>query len=232
MIWASAAQLGVNEMAVFNIVLQTRSCIQSFDDPTDFISGYSGVITCTDDETGAETKVGRVSALRVHAGLACDAGESLFDVCDAHSGELQYLHTLLYEPDGHSFKEAVMREFDATNADLLLIDYIILDPRWRKLKLGLLAARKLVDLIGSGVGLAVSEIAPLRAGAHKQLRIPKDWLPLHANKDEQKAATVRLRRYFRRMGFRRLGKTPYYALSLAQIVPSAAELLGPEQDGD
>jgi hypothetical protein len=219
-------------MAIFNIVLQTRACLQSFDDPTDFISGYSGVITCTDDETGAETKVGRLSALRVHAGLACDAGESLFDVCDAHSAELAYLHSLLYEPDGHSLKERVMAEFDATDADLLLIDHVILAPRWRKLRLGLLAVRKLVDLVGGGVGLAVSEIAPLRTSAHKQLRVPADWLPRHTTKEERKAATVRLRRYFRRMGFRRLAQTPYYALSLTQITPAANELLGPDQQKD
>ena len=52
--------------------------------------------------------------------------------------------------------------------------------------------------------------------------------PRHATKDEYRASTIRLRRYFRRMGFRRLGRTPYYALPLNQITPTATELLGPD----
>jgi hypothetical protein len=28
------------------------------------------------------------------------------------------------------------------------------------------------------------------------------------------------------MGFKRLGRTPYYALSMSQVTPTAAELLG------
>lgn len=34
-----------------------------------------------------------------------------------------------------------------------------------------------------------------------------------------------LRRYYRRMGFERLGRTPYYVLPLNQVTPTAAELL-------
>lgn len=212
-------------MASFDIVLRTQASLHPDGDPSEFFSAYDGVITCMGDETGAVTKVGRVRALRVNARLACNAGQSLFDVCDSHSGELQYLHNLLYEPGGHSFREEWMDRFDATDADLLLIDSVVLDPRWRKLNLGLLAVRKLVDLIGSGCGLVVGGMAPLRRRAHKQLRVPASWLPRHLTSGDLKAATVRLRQYFRQMGFRRLGRTPYYALSLTQIVPSAADIL-------
>lgn len=215
-------------MASFNILLRSQVSLHPSGDPSEFFSSYDGVITCMDDESGVIKKVGLVRALRIHARLACNAGQSLFDVCDSHSGELLYLHNLLYEPGGYSFKEKWMDQFDATDSDLLLIDYVILAPRWRKLNLGLLAVRKMVDLIGSGSGLVVSGIAPLQSLAYKQLRIPASWFPHHGSRKERKAAVVRLRRYFRRMGFQRLGRTPYYAMSLTQILPTAAELLGPE----
>ena len=215
-------------MASFDVILQTRASLYASDDPSEFISEYTGVITCVDDETDAETKVGRLSALRVHAGLACNAGESLFDVCDSHSRELQYLHSLLYEPDGHFFKDVVATRFHADHADLLLIDYVILNPRWRKLNLGLLAVRKAIDLLGGGVGLAVSNISPLLPECHKSMRVPASWLPGHATAGARRAACVRLRHHFRRMGFVRVGRTPYYVLSLTQILPTAAQLLGPD----
>ncbi len=215
-------------MASFNIVLQTRGSLHPDGEPTDFVSEYTGVITCTDDETGAATKVGKVAALRVHAGLAHNAGESLFDVCDAHSGELHHLHTMLYEPDCYHFNDDIMARFDAVEPDLLVLDYVVLDPKWRKLKLGLLAVRRLVDMIGGGCGLAVSLIGPLRRDAAKLLKVPKGWLPRNRGKEERRSAAVRLRGYYRRMGFARLGRSPYYALPMNQVVPTAAELLRPE----
>ena len=194
-------------MALFNIALQTRASLHPDGEPSEFVSEYSGIITCEDEESGEVTKVGRIRARRVHAALAHNAGEPLFDVCDCHSQELHVLHAMLYEPDNYFFREEIATTFEALSADLLVLDYVILNPKWRKLKLGLLAVRKLVDLLGGGVGLAVSEISPLRASAHKPLRVPADWLPRYATKEEWKAATVRLRQYFRRMGFRRLGRT-------------------------
>ena len=214
-------------MASFDIVLRTQGSLHPDGEPGEFVSEYTGVITCADDETGVVTKVGRVSALRVHAALAHNAGEHLLDVCDCHSGELHYLHTLLYEPDQYHFREGLMARFEATESDLLVLDYIMLNPKWRGLRLGLLAVRKFVDLIGGGCGLVVSEIAPLRPDAHKALRVPAKWLPRLSSKDDARDGAVRLRRYFRRMGFRRLGRTPYYAMSLNQVTPTASELLGP-----
>ncbi|MDB5313895.1 MAG: hypothetical protein JWO38_8097 [Gemmataceae bacterium] len=213
-------------MASFDIVLRTRGSLHPGGEPSEFVSGYTGVIVCTDDETGEETRVGKVAALRVHAALAHNAGESLFDVCDSHSQELHVLHTLLYEPDRYHFRDDIMARFDAAEPDLLVLDYVVLSPKWRRLKLGLLAVRKLVDMIGGGCGLAVSLIAPLRHDAAKFLKVPAPWLPRHPNTEERRAAAVRLRGYYRRMGFRRLGRTPYYALPLNQVTPNAGELLG------
>lgn len=216
-------------MAAFDVVLKTRASLHPAGDPTDFVSEYDGLVTCT-DETGAVTRVGRLHAVRVHAALAANAGESLFDVCDAHSSELHHLHALLYEPDGYAFRAGLVRRLGAAEPDLLVLDYVVLSPQWRKLKLGLLAVRKVVDLVGGGCGLAVSLIAPLRHGAAKVLAVPPSWVPKHRTKEERRDAAVSLRRYYRRMGFRRLGRSPYYALPTGQVTPGAMELLGRNPD--
>ena len=213
-------------MASFDIVVRTGASLHPLGEPTEFVSAYSATVTCTDDDTGAVTKVGRVTAVRVHAGLAEDAGETLFDVCDSYSQELTNLHGLLYEPDGYSFREPLVRRFEAMESDLLVLDYVVLNPHWRKLKLGLLAVRQFVDLVGGGCGLAVSHIAPVRRRAHGFAGVPASWLPRVVSKEERREAVVKLRRYYRRMGFDRLGRTGYYALPLNQVTPTAAELLG------
>ncbi len=213
-------------MASFNISVRTGGSLHPGGEPSDFVSAYLGTITCTDDETGEESRVGKLTALRVHAGLAHDAEEPLVDVCDSYSQELADLHGLLYEPDGYSFREPLMRRFEAMESDLLVLDYVVLNPKWRKLRLGLLAVRRFVDLVGGGCGLAVSFVAPLRREAASLLGVPKRWLPLHETRDDRRAAAVKLRRYFRGMGFERLGRSWYYALPMNMVTPTATELLG------
>jgi len=95
-------------VASFNISVRTGGSLQSHGEPSDFVSSYVGIVTCTDDDTGEVTKVGRVTAFRVHAGLARDAGAPLFDVCDSSSQELANVHALLYEPNSYSFREPLM----------------------------------------------------------------------------------------------------------------------------
>lgn len=113
------------------------------------------------------------------------------------------------------------------DCDLLVLDYIVLHPRWRGLKLGLLAARKMVDLLGGGCGLVVSHIASLRPDAHEMLRVPKSWLPRQKTAKGKKQAVLTLRRYFRQMGFERIGRTCSYGMSRARQTPTLAQLLRP-----
>jgi hypothetical protein len=212
-------------MASFGIAFRTQASLLVEGEPSDFITQYDGLIVCTDDEPGKVNKVGRFHAMRIHAGLAVDAGKSLFEVCDAHSHELHHLHSLLYD-DEDGLKGELVDRFDAAESDVLVLDYIILNPKWRRLKLGLLAVRRIVDLLGGGCGLAVSLIAPLLPTARSLLRVPVKWFPHHRTKEQMQSARIKLRRYFRRLGFRRLGRSPYYALSLHQIMPNSQELLG------
>jgi len=213
-------------VASFDVVLTTRASIHPDGEPSQFVSEYDGNVLCVDDRTGKPTTVGRVRAHKVHAGLASDDGESLFEVCDCHSGELHYLQTLLYKPHSYEFKGPLKRRYHAFEPDLLVLDWVVLHPKWRGLRLGLLVVRKVVDLLGNGCGLAVSEIAPLRHDAHRYLDVPRAWVPERSTAAERRRAGASLRRYFRGMGFRRLGRTPVYVFPMALKTPDAGELLG------
>ena len=63
-----------------------------------------------------------------------------------YRGPALALETLLYEPTGYSLKEPLVRRYSAVEWDCLILDYVVLHPRWRGLRLGLLAARKAVDV--------------------------------------------------------------------------------------
>jgi hypothetical protein len=46
------------------------------------------------------------------------------------------------------------------------------------------------------------------------------------------AGTVKLRRYVRALGFRRVGRTPFYGLSTSRKVPRFEDLLGRKGRGE
>lgn len=212
-------------MGSFDITFRTTASLHPGGEPSEYVSQHDGDIRYERDDDQKTLRVGRLRAYRIHAGLAADDGEPLFDVCDSHSAEMHEVHSLLYEPGGHGFKDGLVRRFDAIEADCLVIDYVILHPRWRGLKLGLLAVRKAADILGGGCGLAVCDIAPLNPDTQRDIGAPKSWIPQHRRDSDRRRATTNLRRYARTMGFVRLGCSPYYALPLNHVTPSAEELL-------
>jgi hypothetical protein len=217
-------------MGSFNIVLQTQASLHSLGEPSDFISDHLGIIRYEKDSDAKGFKVGKLRAYRINAASAFEHGQSLFEVCDDHSHEMHFCHALLYEANGYCFKEPLVERFDAMEMDCLVIDYVLLNPKWRGLKLGLLTVRKMIDLIGGGCGLTVCHIAPLNPDATEFAKVPKSWIPRQNSPEERKEATVKLRGYFRNLGFERIGRSPYYGLSMARKAPSAEEMLKPGQE--
>jgi hypothetical protein len=214
-------------MAFFHLVLQTGGTLHPHGEPDDFISTHTGVIQCLREKDNRAVNVGKVKAYRVHADLARQAGEAVFDVCDAHSQELHEVYAALFDPAEGDLKASLRRRFHTLDSDVLVLDSVLLSPRWRGLKLGLLAARKLIDLLGGGCGLAVSYIAPLNPDADEFRKVPKGWIPRHETEGEEREAKKRLRQYFRQLGFRRVGRTRFFGLSLSQMTPTLADLIRP-----
>ena len=212
-------------MAFFDLLIRTSASLHPDGEPSDFISEDSGTIRCTDDRTGAVRRVGRVRAYRIHAGLAREAGESVFDACDSHSQEMHEVYGAVFEANDDDIREEIRSQFDGFDSDVLVVDYLLLAPRWRGLRVGLLAARKVVDLLGGGCGLVVSFVHPLNPEADQFRGVPAGWIPRHAGRDEEREGRRTLRRYFRRMGFRKIEGTRFDGLSTAQPVPSLSDLL-------
>src|SRR4051812_46448651 len=159
-------------MAFFDILLQTQGSLHPDGEPDDFISEYTGVIRCTRSRDDKVVRVGKVMAYRIHADLAEESGVSLFDVCDAHSQDLHEIYAALYDLETQSLKDSVRRQFDGFDNDVLVLEHVLLSPRWRGLRLGLLAARKMIDLLGGGCGLTVAYIAPLNTDSDEFKGVP------------------------------------------------------------
>jgi hypothetical protein len=217
-------------MAFFDIVLQTYGSLHADEEPTDFLSEYIGFIRYTRDRDDKTFRVGKVHARRLHVGLAHDSGASVFDVCDAASQELSDLYAALFELRDDDLRLEVRDQFDSLDSDVFILDYIVLNPRWRGLKLGLLAARKLIDMLAGGCALVVADIQPLHLDARPSLKVPPSWLPRQEGDDDLRLARRKLRGYFCTMGFRQIRHTRYFGLSLTRRAPTLAEIIKPRRN--
>jgi hypothetical protein len=197
-------------MGWFEITCETAVPLAPYDEPDDFVVTYAGKVIRVDDEQEAEA--GRFTLYRVQVSLAWDYRQSLFEVCDAHSRLLHDAYAALFNPRTDDLKKRVQGQFDCLEPDLLVFDDLTLAPQWRGLRLGVLVLRRLIDLHGSGCGLAVCRPYPTE-GAQTP--------------DQVRAGTVKLRRYVKELGFRRVGKSSFYGLSMSQQAPRYEDLLRP-----
>jgi hypothetical protein len=214
-------------MACFDVVLKTRGSLHACGDPTSYIADYSGSIVCTRERDGRTFRVGTVRAYRILAEQAQNNGQSIFEACDSYSQQLHDVYAAVYDPAEDELDPLVRDCFDCCSSVVLVLDYVVLAPRWRRLKLGLLAVRKMIDLLGAGCGLTVARFQPLHPESDLFLDVPADWVPRHRTAEDRRNAARKLRRYFRRMGFRRIPGTRFHGLSMTRQQPTLADLLQP-----
>lgn len=215
-------------MGFFDLVVQSAISLHGRDEPSEYVSEHTGYLRYHRDRDDRTFRVGLLRAYRLHAERAANDGISLFELCDAHSAELLDLYATLFDLEEDFYHEDIQQRFTIVEADCLVIDSLVLHPRWRGLKLGLVAIRKAVDLLGGGCGLTVCAPAPADPEALEMASVPAAWLPEHDTNEERREGVRKLRRYVRNMGFRRIGRTPYYGLSMTHVTPSVEELLRPQ----
>lgn len=213
-----------NAMASFELTLKTAASLHPGTTPARYVSVFDGVIRCRRGEK--VTRVGRVRAMRLHADLAWRDGVSVRAVCRAHSVELHRLYAALFDHEEDDLCLTVRAQFDTAASDVLILQGIALHPRWRGLRLGLLALRRLLDLAGGGCGLAIAAFRPMTPDAAAALGVPPAWAPVAADQEAVRLARTRLRQHFARLGFERIPGTRLHGVAPARLVP-AAELLRP-----
>jgi hypothetical protein len=213
-------------LAFFDLVLQTGGSLHP-GDPSLYVTTYTGAIRCSRSSDGKVCRVGTIVAHRIHTDLAWRDSAVVRNACEAHSRELQEVYAALFDVEEDDLSIDIRNQFDTVTSDVLVLDYILLNPRWRGVKLGLLAVRKLIDLLGGGCGVVAARLGPLNPKAAKCRELSPDWLPRLADQNEVRAARRKLRRYFRRVGFERIPGTRLHGLSLNRYTPTLADLLRP-----
>src|SRR5436190_9596397 len=115
-------------MGDFDILCQTTVPIASYEEPDDFVVEYTASIR-HDGEP-----IGEAVLYKVLLGLACNYGQNAFDIFDAHSQGLLEIYETLFDPKTDDIRDEIDDQFECLGSDLLIIDSIVLDQKWRGLK--------------------------------------------------------------------------------------------------
>jgi hypothetical protein len=101
-------------------------------------------------EGADDAAIGRARVARVHVGQALDVGESLLDVLDADSGELEAIYHVFFDEGG--FRDEFVQ---GAGSDLLYVSEVRLEPGWEGRNIDLALVRRLCDTLGQGCEVAV-----------------------------------------------------------------------------
>ncbi|QKK07523.1 MAG: hypothetical protein HND58_04655 [Planctomycetota bacterium] len=162
--------------------------------------------------------VGSALAYRIDGDECSERGWSLWDACDAFEQETTDYCEVLFGRKNWWTPEVEAMCPDVWSANLLILSEVRIDPAHRGKRLGLRAARVLMDLFPVPGGLVACLPRPMRK--------PERATPGMLVKDDEgtKSAIRALTQYWGRMGFQPLGETGYCVLDPALRAPRLNDL--------
>jgi hypothetical protein len=181
---------------------------------TDFVHTILGRIIAEPESRGKED-AGHIGASLVQFGEALDHGISAERLGDGISGDISEYWEHLFNVETGYPKEEIQNEFEVVDLNLLIIDYVAIDPKFRGLRIAESAIHRTIDIFGTGCGLVACKPWPLQFTP--SVADDPEALKKLAPPDVGKAEAIRkLRYYWSRLGFWPLGNTGIYLLSLSQ----------------
>src|SRR5260221_3774814 len=151
-----------------------------------------------------EIVLGEGHAIQVRIEQARYDRASLHDIFDVDQG-LTDMARALFDTDFIDYHPDARKRFEDNffGEDILIVRQLILRPKFRGQKLGLSVLHRVVTDFGLGCGIVVIKPYPL-SGAVKSGR-------------------EKLRKYWATLGFKRIGRSDFWALSLCYQFKPAAE---------
>lgn len=170
------------------------------------------------DEDDASV-VGHARFFLVKLGLATNAGLNALTACDAISQDVYEYGSAVLGPDGH-FKEEIMDAFELIGGTLLILHTMTILPAHRGRNLGLVAASRIIELFGDG--LVVCRPQPLQhvfdTKEHRDSLAPE--LAYDTFTKDKRQAKAALQQHWSALGFQRVGRSDFYALSTDEALPN------------
>lgn len=196
-------------------------------DATDYVLDIEGTLE-TANGGPSQNIVGWISARLVQAGRALDDQVPLLEVCDSIDQDLYDYASAVYD-----FREQGIRASisdGCVGSDILIVESISIVPAHRRKGLGLLGVQRTIDTFGYGCAGVVLRPFPFQFSSHAKQPSPgeaqsEQRLALDSFPADKSVALKALRKYWRRLGFERIGRTEFFFLDLQSTRPTQDEVL-------
>lgn len=144
------------------IVFTLRTRLQQDCGASDFIQSIYGRVFAWPVNEERERQFGCVNASLVQFGNALNHGMTPDQLGDGISGSIAEYWEQMFDVETGCWKDEIREELEIAGSDLLIIDYVELDPVLRGHALGLTAVRRTIEIFGSGCGLVACKPWPLQ----------------------------------------------------------------------
>lgn len=212
-----------------SLCCQADRCLTNdYSGPEDFVLDVAGNIFGSPDHferppdiSDKEILLGKVKFHVIQIGKALNNREGSAYICDAYQQTLDAGFAVLDFATG-DFHPHVEEMFpDAIPMDdLLLLDRITIYPIGRGQSLGLAVLHQVIEDWARGCSLVIIKPYPLQFEATDKRSDDWNQLALHTFPSAKRTAFGTLRNYYQRLGFRRIGRSDFYARSTAEPLPS------------
>jgi GNAT superfamily N-acetyltransferase len=131
-------------------------------EPDEYVSCFVAEVM-TEDHGNFERRVqvGEMNGCLVHVDYAREKHERLFQVFEDHSDALAGYFRALFSRWTNDYKKGLL-EFPATHDDILIVDDLIIYPRYRGKNLGLKALMNAMKTFGMSCGVVLCQAFPLQ----------------------------------------------------------------------
>lgn len=211
---------------------EVQCSAEGFDGPHTFLHEHAGrlVIPGIGDQV---VEVGQFKAMYLDIDGALIEGENPFHVFDVMSTTADFWPLFREDKEwGVVVRPNVARVVGGTDSlfalNLLILDRLEILPAYRGHGIGLLALRALIHRLRAGAGLVALKAFPLQFEAafrDGQPDAKAAGMELASFVTNERTATAALKRYYGRLGFRRIPGTEFMAMAGNQRLPEHEALL-------
>lgn len=183
-----------------------------------------------DNGPSMDVPLGKLSLYLIRVGNAVNDDVSLHDVFDVMQ-ETMDAGCAVFDASFRDYNKAIQKMFEDAycSDDILLLHRLEIHPFARGQKLGLAVLIKAIEDWSSGCSLVLMKPFPLQLEANA--RNSKNWeaMALGDFPQKEKQAFQQLRSYYSQLGFKKIGKSEFYAMCTHWKWATRDELELPEE---
>ncbi|HEX5411046.1 MAG TPA: hypothetical protein VFZ27_04220 [Terriglobia bacterium] len=183
-------------------------------EPDNLVPLFHGTIFEFGEEVGDEpVKIGEIEFHLLQRGRALNEGLSLFEAADCVDDDLGECYKAVFDGKGETDWSKEVRDLykgQIVGLDALFIRRIELEPNWRGKGVGAQVVRETISAFSSSCGVVVCKPFPIQyVGWMDEERKGSREKP--GFETQRLADFAKVRRFWTRLGFARLGDSDFYA---------------------